>query len=59
MNQTMSNNRIKADAGKRGGAMGEDHWRRGLCETFPALTESIHTHKEIFHSGHPKDIQHH
>ena len=24
-----------------------------------AVTESIHTRKEIFHSGHPTDIQHH
>ncbi len=24
-----------------------------------ALTESIHTRKEIFHNGHPTDIQHH
>jgi hypothetical protein len=24
-----------------------------------AMTESIHTRKEIFHSGHPADIQHH
>ncbi len=24
-----------------------------------AVTESIHTHKEIFQNGHPTDIQHH
>ncbi len=27
-----------------------------LCQ---AVTESIHTRKESFHSGHPTDIQHH
>lgn len=29
-----ANNRIKADAGKRGGATRQGHWRRGLCGTF-------------------------
>ena len=24
-----------------------------------AVTESLHTRKEIIHSGHPTDIQHH
>ena len=28
----MSINRIKADAGKRGGAARQSYWRRGLCE---------------------------
>jgi hypothetical protein len=29
-----------------------------ICNSW-ALTESIHTRKEIFHSGHPTNIQHH
>jgi hypothetical protein len=30
-----------------------------IAPTVLALTESIHTRKEIFHSGHPTNIQHH
>jgi ADP-ribosylglycohydrolase len=34
-----------------------DHEKPGKRTS--ALTESIHTRKEIFHSGHPTNIQHH
>lgn len=30
--QQLPNNRIKADAEKRGGAMRQDHWRHGYAE---------------------------
>ncbi len=33
-------------------------WRNHIINS-QAVTESIHTRKEIFHSGHPTDIQHH
>jgi hypothetical protein len=34
MNHLSPNNRIKADAGKLGGAARQVHWRRGLCGAF-------------------------